>query len=72
MTPAQNDYSTASTTLKQNFGIAITAGPFTSLPRAQNTGGESPYIDPEDVLRLPIVGDSAVRLLIPLEARSAW
>jgi hypothetical protein len=26
--------------------------PFTSLPCAQDTGGENPYIDPEDVLRL--------------------
>jgi hypothetical protein len=45
---------------------------FTSLPRAQDTGGESPYIDPEDVLGLLIVGDPAVRLLITLRAHSAW
>jgi hypothetical protein len=32
------------------------AGPFTGLPRA---GGKSPYIDPEDILRLLTVGDSA-------------
>jgi len=35
-------------------------------------GGESPYIDPEDVLKLLIVGDSAVRLLVTLGVRSAW
>jgi hypothetical protein len=45
---------------------------FTSLPRAQDTGDKNPYIDLEDVLRLLIVGDSAVRLLITLGARSAW
>jgi hypothetical protein len=38
---------------------------FTSLPCAQDTG-------PKDVLKLLIVGDSAVRLLITLGARSAW
>ena len=35
-------------------------------------GGENPYIDPEDVLKLLIVGDSAVRLLVTLGVRSAW
>jgi hypothetical protein len=45
---------------------------FTSLPRAQDTGGENPYICPKDVSKLLIVGDSAVRLLITLGARSAW
>ena len=45
---------------------------FTSLPCAQDTGGEKPYTDPKDVLKLLIVGDSAVRLLITLGARSAW
>jgi hypothetical protein len=42
---------------------------FTSLPCA---GGESPYIDTKDVLKLLIVGDSAIRLLVTLGARSAW
>jgi hypothetical protein len=46
--------------------------PFTSLPCAQDTGGENPYIDTKDVLKLLIVGDSAVRLLVTLGARSAW
>jgi hypothetical protein len=46
--------------------------PFTSLPCAQNLGGENPYIDTKDVLKLLIVGDSAVRLLVTLGARSAW
>jgi hypothetical protein len=45
---------------------------FMSLPYAQDTGGENPYIDTKDVLKLLIVGDSAVRLLITLGARSAW
>jgi hypothetical protein len=45
---------------------------FTSLLRAQDTGGGNPYIDTEGVLRLLIVGDSAVRLLITLGAHSAW
>jgi hypothetical protein len=45
---------------------------FTSLPCAQATGGENPCIDTKDVLRLLIVGDSAVRLLVTLGARSAW
>jgi hypothetical protein len=39
---------------------------------AQDTGDEDPYIDTKDVLKLLIVGDSAVRLLITLGARSAW
>jgi hypothetical protein len=42
-----------------------------SLPYAQDTGGESPYIDTQDVLKLLIVGDSAIRLLVTLGARSA-
>src|SRR5271168_859570 len=33
---------------------------------AQDTGGENPCIDTKDVLKLLIVGDSAVRLLITL------
>jgi hypothetical protein len=45
---------------------------FTSLPCAQDTGGENPYVDTQDVLKLLIVGDSAVRLLVTLGARSAW
>ena len=45
---------------------------FTSLPCAQDPGGENPYIDTKDVLKLLIVGDSAVRLLVTLGARSAW
>ena len=45
---------------------------FTSLPSAHDLGGENPYIDTKDVLRLLIVGDSAVRLLVTLGARSAW
>jgi hypothetical protein len=35
-------------------------------------GGENPYIDPEDILKLLIIGDSAVRLLVTLGVRSAW
>jgi hypothetical protein len=31
-----------------------------------------PYIDTKDVLKLLIVGDSAVRLLVMLGAHSAW
>jgi hypothetical protein len=45
---------------------------FTSLPCMQGLGGENPYIDTKDVLKLLIVGDSAVRLLVTLGARSAW
>jgi hypothetical protein len=45
---------------------------FTSLPCASDTGGENPCIDTKDVLKLLIVGYSAVRLLITLGARSAW
>jgi hypothetical protein len=45
---------------------------FTSLPRAPDTGGENLYIDTKDVQKLLIVGDSAVRLLTTLGARSAW
>jgi hypothetical protein len=40
---------------------------FTSLPCAQDTGGWNPCIDTKDVLKLLIVGDSAVRLLVTLE-----
>jgi hypothetical protein len=52
------------------LGLALR--PFTSLPYAQDPGGENPYIDTKDVLKLLIVGDSAVRLLVTLGARSAW
>jgi hypothetical protein len=45
---------------------------FTSLPCAQRPGGVDPCIDTKDVLKLLIVGDSAVRLLVTLGARSAW
>ena len=45
---------------------------FTNLPCAQDTGGESPCIDTKDVLKLLIVGDSAVRLLVTFGARSMW
>jgi hypothetical protein len=45
---------------------------FMSLPCAHDLGGENPYIDTKDVLKLLIVGDSAVRLLVTLGARSAW
>src|SRR5256885_15681220 len=45
---------------------------FTSLPCAQDTGTENLRIDTTDVLKLLVVGDSAVRLLITLGARSAW
>jgi hypothetical protein len=45
---------------------------FTSLPCAQDTGGENPCNNTKDVLKLLVVGDSAVRLLITLGARSAW
>ena len=34
--------------------------------------GGNPYIDSTDVLKLLIVGDSAVRLLVTLGPRSAW
>jgi hypothetical protein len=34
--------------------------------------GENSYIDTKDVLRILIVGDSAVRLLVTLRAYSAW
>src|SRR2546421_9447583 len=44
---------------------------FTSLPRAQDTGGENPCIDTKDILKLLIVGDSAVRLLVPWSALRA-
>jgi len=54
------------------FGSNGTIRRFTSLPCAQDTGGENPYIDTKDVLKLLIVGDSAVRLLVTLGARSAW
>jgi hypothetical protein len=42
-------------------------GVITKGPRAQDTGGENPYVDSKDVLTLLIVGDSAIRLLIILE-----
>src|SRR5271163_91038 len=45
---------------------------FTSLPCAQDTGGENPCIGTKNGLKLLIVGDSAVRLLVTLGARSAW
>jgi hypothetical protein len=45
---------------------------YTSLPCAQGLGGENLYLDTKDVLKLLIVGDSAVRLLAILGARSAW
>jgi hypothetical protein len=45
---------------------------FTSLPCAQDPGGENPYIDTKDGLKLLIVSNSAVRLLVTLGARSAW
>ena len=55
------------------MGIHVmTITSFTSLPCAQDTGGENPYIDTKDVRKLLIVGDSAVRLLVTLGARSAW
>ena len=44
---------------------------FTSLPSAHDLGGENPYIDTKDVLKLLIVGDSAVRLLVTFGVRSA-
>jgi hypothetical protein len=37
----------------------------------QDPDGENPYIGTKDGLKLPIVGDSAVRLLVTLGARSA-
>jgi hypothetical protein len=48
-----------------------TSSQFTSLPCAQDLGGENPYIDTKHVLKLLIVGDSAVRLLVTFRARSA-
>jgi hypothetical protein len=48
-------------------GISL---PFTGLPCVQDTGGGNPHIDTQDVLKLLIVGDSAVRLLVTLGARS--
>jgi hypothetical protein len=54
------------------MGIHVmTITSFMSLPCAQDTGGENPYIDTKDVLKLLIVGDSAVSLLVTLGARSA-
>jgi hypothetical protein len=53
-------------------GTLRSSEPFTSLPSAHDLGGENPYIDTKDVLKLLIVGDSAVRLLVTLGARSAW
>ena len=47
--------------LEENFNAGRL---FASLPCAQDTGGENPYIDTKDVLKLLIVGDSAVRLLV--------
>jgi hypothetical protein len=44
---------------------------FASLSYAQDTSGESTYIGTKDVLRLLIIGDSAVRLLVTLRAYSA-
>src|SRR5271154_651264 len=41
---------------------------FTSLPCAQDTGGENPCIGTKNGLKLLIVGDSAVRLLVTLGA----
>jgi len=49
----------------------VSVASFTSLPCAQDTGGENPCIDTKDILKLLIVGDSAVKLLITLGARSA-
>jgi hypothetical protein len=43
---------------------------FASLPCTQVPGGENLCIDTEDVLKLLIMGDSAVRLLVTLGARS--
>jgi hypothetical protein len=43
----------------------------TGLSYAQDTSGENPYINIKDILKLLIIGDSAVRLLITLKARSA-
>ena len=45
---------------------------FASLPCAPGPRGEDPYVYTKDVLKLLIVGDSAVRLLVTLGARSAW
>jgi hypothetical protein len=53
-------------------GCWYEAGPFVKPNGAQDTDGENPYIDTKDVLKLLIVGDSAVRLLVTLGARSAW
>ena len=39
---------------------------------ALDMGGEDLYIDTKDVPKLLIVGDSAIRLLITLRARSIW
>src|SRR5436305_9823309 len=40
---------------------------FTSLSCTQDTGGEDPCINPKNVLKVLVVGDSAVRLLITLK-----
>jgi hypothetical protein len=40
--------------------LEVTDNVFMSLPCAQNPGGENPCIDTKDVLKLLIVGDSAV------------
>jgi hypothetical protein len=57
-------------------GYSVVHGPdmhvYESSSRAQETSGENPYMGPKGGFKLPIVGDSAVRLLITLGARSAW
>jgi hypothetical protein len=56
----------------QRTAFVIPITPFTSLSCAQDPGGENPYTDTKDGLKLLIVGDSAVRLLVTLGARPAW
>jgi hypothetical protein len=45
---------------------------FASLRRAQDTVARIPVSTPRVFSKLLIVGDSAVRLLVTLGARSAW
>jgi len=52
--------------------LVVASQSFTSLPCAQDAGGENPCNRHQRCLKLLIVGDSAVRQLVTLGARSAW
>jgi hypothetical protein len=72
MVPAPLRLSQSLKNLTELVGLISINSLFMSLPRALDTGGENLYIDTQDVQKLLIVGDSAVRLLITLGVRSAW